>query len=187
MRSIAFLRQSGAPVGPVTLGHVAWGIEHSKDKFLVGSLENVSGAPFVRRNSKNDAAYWIFGTTGGVAGAFNEMRSMAYANSVLRKQLTSPEKGYQPLTGYDEAIVFDVPTSNWQKARSEVFRWGKSYGLVFNNCLDNTFLVLYEYGTFNDRRGVSPQPGFDANTPKQWFAATRAFAQGRGFGTYYRL
>jgi hypothetical protein len=187
MRSIAFLRRSGAPVGPISLGHVAWGIETSKDKFLVGSLENVSGAPWVRNNRNNDAAYWIWGTTGGIAGAFNEMRNMTYANSVLRKQLTSAEKGFQPLTGYDEAIVFDVPAANKEKATNEVFKWGKSYGLAFNNCLDNAFNVLYEYQTFKDRRGISPQPGFDANTPKDWFSQTRAFAEMRKFGTYYRL
>jgi hypothetical protein len=145
---------------------------------MMGSLENVSGKPWVKDN-KNGSAYWMVRRGGGVAGALSEMRTMNAANHQLRDQLTSN------MAPYDDAMVFDVPAANVQRAMIEAHKWGNLYSIAHANCLDNAFQVLYEYGTFKNRRGVSPQPGFDANTPKDWFAKTRAFAEARGFGTYY--
>ncbi len=190
MRSIAFLRRSGAPVNvPVvnhklgTLGHVAWAFEESANNFVCGSLENIDGGPYIK-GTNNAPAYWMKRVGGGIAGVFAEMKHVPYGNAVLRDQLI--KKGEGPLTGYDEAIIFDVAQPDAQKAMRKANEWGNLYVVAFANCLDNTFEVLYGYGTFRNWKGFPPTPE-DHRTPKGWFSTIRAEAISKGIGKAYTL
>lgn len=172
------------------LGHVAWAFEVTQDNFLCGSLENISGSPFVRGNQQeNKAAYWHCNTS-GINGLMGEMKNLSYANRILKDQLIDKKTGkLGKLPGYDEYKMFNVVKKDggkflgvipWEEniapnptaAAAEAKKWGSGYSVAFENCLNNTYKVLNAYGAREKPMALmSPSltPPHAAWTPRSWF------------------
>lgn len=177
MKSMAFLRRNGAS----GLGHVAWAFQIYDDVWYMGSLEQLSGHFYTNNTKANDTSYWTLRKGGGVAGALQEMKSCQYANGFLKSQLKSP------LTGYDEVIIFNVKHGKPQDALDETRRWGSFYLVPGANCLNNTFQILSEFGTY-DWNFFMPDPkNIQSYVPAMWFNDTALHAQARGIGKKYIL
>lgn len=172
------------------LGHVAWAFEVSQDNFLCGSLENISGSPFVRSTQQeNKSAYW-YTNVSGLNGLLSQMKHLPYANRVLKEHLTDKNTGkVGNLSGYDEYKMFNVVKKDQGKvlgvipwgeeigpnpsaATAEAKKWGTGYAVAFENCLNNTYQVLNAY-----RAREKPQALMMPNltsplmtlTPRSWF------------------
>jgi hypothetical protein len=186
---MAFIRWSGAPFLTTNFGHVAWAFEESSGSFVCGSFENVGGGPVVRSTqAENEGAYWM-ARVGGLSGVLNEMRYIPFANQKLKTQLAAAK--IKQLPGYDEYKMFNVVVKAggkvlgfipWEedfkpdpaRALAEAQRWGASYTLVAENCLDNTYKVLNAYGARENARALMmptlTKPS-TAWTPAGWFRA----------------
>lgn len=154
-----FLRVPGPSVAGVDLGHIGWGFETALEyrsctpsnlpaiptggavmtgpmhtsQWMFGSMENGGGWPVVAPGF--DIDYWtkIVDTE---AQMLAEMSSMLEASRIVDRNL-------QPYTYYKKvpvqtahALAAEHKATNW---------WG--YGVIGNNCLDNTAKVAEAYGT----------------------------------------
>lgn len=172
------------------LGHVAWAFEVSQDNFLCGSLENISGSPFVRSSQQeNKSAYW-FTNASGLSGLLSQMKHLPYANQILKEHLTDKKTGkVGNLTGYDEYKMFNVVKKDQERvlgiipwgeeigpnpsaATAEAKKWGTGYAVAFENCLNNTYQVLNAYRARENPRALMMPTLTSPNTvytPRSWF------------------
>jgi hypothetical protein len=109
-------------------GHVAWGVEISRDHYLFGAVEGPSS---------NGSAGWF------KAGSWGDMLA-AFQKASLR-----PGRAGEP---YDAIRCVPVSRPNtaraWTIARSMADR-SRHYNLLNLNCLHATYAVLHDYGTAN--------------------------------------
>lgn len=168
-KAAAFVRWSGAAVGPIHLGHVGWGFQISESQFMCGSLENVAGDMF-RFGPGNTGAYWYTCTSsfGGMIGA---MRDMNAGNSLLHLS------GDKRLPKYDEYKYFDVNRPNVEVAKQIAFAAARpgifqtTYVVLGQNCLDLTNNILYNYGYFGPFGMLTAPLPSRTLSPSVWYNA----------------
>ena len=171
-RAYAFIRWSGAPVGPVNFGHVGWGFEipakTGASTFYCGSTENIAGSAQIY--APGDNGWWARLHT-SEAAMFNEMRHSHLGSN----------------NAYDEVVIIPMATSHSANAKATADQTRlEGYTLIGNNCMDHTGKVLEAYGVGWQPNG--PMPWKQTHSaPAAWFQELAKYLVGSNQGHYQKL
>jgi hypothetical protein len=162
----------------VFLGHAGWDFLFNGLTYMVGSLENLTGSPFVfEADARVAAQYWHTYKRctrhSPPDELLDEMRRLPFAKQQSGRDVGpytaycfKEFRGHEPNDAEAEAIRWDRGSQNLFRVihedGSETSIWN-SYSVIARNCLDNTVAVLNAY------KASMPRPLTNAWFPNDYF------------------